>query len=83
MQSASTKPVVGERMRRAKRQARTDVGELLLAELAERRIRLRELLCLVRNEVAQEMASATSERISCRRAAHARPEVPMRTASAN
>ena len=50
----------------------TDAGELLLAELAERRARLRELLGLVHREVAREMALQPPPRIACRRVANAR-----------
>jgi hypothetical protein len=67
MQSAlKTEPANG-RGARTKRKARSaDVSELLLAELAERRLRLQELLRMLRKEVAREMASGAAMRMPCR-----------------
>ena len=63
-QSAVTKTGVNGRVtarpKRPKHSA--DVGEQLIAELAARRTRLQELLGLVRNEVAREMAVAEKRR---------------------
>ena len=75
-QSAVTKTGVSGRVAgRAKCPKRgADVGELLLAELAARRARLQELLGLVRNEVAREMAVAAARRTTCSAArTHMRP----------
>jgi hypothetical protein len=84
MQSALTKPAAGGRSARMKRQAPTaDVGELFLAELADRRARLQELLGLIRSEVAREMALEQPRRMACRRAPSLREPVALRTARAN
>jgi hypothetical protein len=58
----------GRTANRSKRQSSSaDVGEQLLAELAVRRVRLQELLRMVRLEVAREMALETaSARRACR-----------------
>src|SRR2546429_10005259 len=58
MQSAVAKAGVNGRQANRKREARAgDVGEQILAELAARRVRLQELLHLVRMEVAREVAA--------------------------
>jgi hypothetical protein len=68
MQSASTGAgTSGRAGDRNQCQGRPDAGELLLAELAARRARLRELLGLVKSEVAREMALQATRRVPCRR----------------
>jgi len=67
MQSASAKARNGRAANRSKLQRPADVGEQVLAELAARRVRLQELLRLVRMEVAREMAlQPASSRRACR-----------------
>jgi hypothetical protein len=85
MQSALTKPARGSRANnRTKRGAASeDVGEMLLAELADRRTRLRELLRLIHSEVAREMALAPPARMICRSAASSRRNAELRIARAN
>src|SRR5215831_415587 len=69
MQSAMAKSARnGRTANRSKRQSSSaDVGEQLLAELAARRVRLQELLHMVRLEVARELAlEPASARRACR-----------------
>jgi hypothetical protein len=78
MQSAVTNPGMGGRAGdRNQCQGRADAGELLVAELAARRARLRELLGLVQREVAREMALQATSRMPCRRV----PKPPLGAAS--
>jgi hypothetical protein len=84
-QSALTKTAAnGRGVHIAKRPpANEDVGELVLAELSERRARLMELLVLVRTEVAREMAAEKPSRVTCRRTARTRGNTVLREASPN